>query len=82
MFYRNRHNDGKYIAKLSLDELNCFYEQVASLACVIKEAKLVKVVYSLFCSQSISTQEWKHCDNVIMSIPQIHVLTTTDLRIE
>ncbi|XP_052677656.1 lysine-specific demethylase 5A-like isoform X4 [Crassostrea angulata] len=39
---RNRHNDGKYIAKLSLDELNCFYEQVASLACVIKEAKLVK----------------------------------------
>ncbi|XP_062579328.1 lysine-specific demethylase 5A-like isoform X2 [Saccostrea cucullata] len=39
---RNRHNEGKYIAKLSLDELNCFYEQVASLACVIKEAKLVK----------------------------------------
>ncbi|XP_056001386.1 lysine-specific demethylase 5A-like isoform X2 [Ostrea edulis] len=39
---RNRHNDGKYIAKLSLEELNCFYEQVASLACVIKEAKLVK----------------------------------------
>lgn len=55
MFYRNRHNDGKYIAKLSLDELNCFYEQVASLACVIKEAKLVKVVYSSFCSQSVPT---------------------------
>lgn len=43
MNFRNRHNDGKYIAKLSLEELNCFYEQVASLACVIKEAKLVKV---------------------------------------
>lgn len=42
--YRNRQNtDGKYIAKLSLEELNCFYEQVASLPCIIKEGKLLKV---------------------------------------
>ncbi|XP_052780089.1 lysine-specific demethylase 5A-like isoform X2 [Mya arenaria] len=34
--------DGKYIAKLSLEELNCFYEQVASLPCIIKEGKLLK----------------------------------------
>lgn len=40
---RNRQsNEGKYIAKLSLDELNCFYEQIANLPCIIKEAKLVK----------------------------------------
>ncbi|KAK3104094.1 hypothetical protein FSP39_024364 [Pinctada imbricata] len=39
---RNRHNEGKYIAKLSLEELNCFYEQVTELSCVIKEAKLLK----------------------------------------
>ncbi|XP_060607947.1 lysine-specific demethylase 5A-like isoform X1 [Ruditapes philippinarum] len=40
---RNRQNtDGKYIAKLSLEELNCFYEQVASLPCIIKEGKLLK----------------------------------------
>ncbi|XP_052282476.1 lysine-specific demethylase 5A-like isoform X2 [Dreissena polymorpha] len=40
---RNRQStDGKYIAKLSLEELNCFYEQVASLPCIIKERKLLK----------------------------------------
>ncbi|XP_052059486.1 lysine-specific demethylase 5A-like isoform X1 [Mytilus californianus] len=40
---RNRQsNEGKYIAKLSLDELNCFYEQIANLPCIIKEARLVK----------------------------------------
>lgn len=40
---RNRQsNEGKYIAKLSLEELNCFYEQIANLPCIIKEAKLVK----------------------------------------
>ena len=41
---RNRQStDGKYIAKLSLEELNSFYEQVAELPCIIKERKLLKV---------------------------------------
>ncbi|XP_069142214.1 lysine-specific demethylase 5A-like isoform X2 [Argopecten irradians] len=40
---RNRQSmEGKYIAKLSLDELNCFYDQVYNLPCIIKEAKLIK----------------------------------------
>ncbi|KAK3610530.1 hypothetical protein CHS0354_008964 [Potamilus streckersoni] len=40
---RNRQSfEGKYIAKLSLDELRCFYEQVAGLPCKIKEGKLLK----------------------------------------
>ncbi|XP_067685038.1 lysine-specific demethylase 5A-like isoform X3 [Haliotis asinina] len=40
---RNRQNlEGKYIAKLNLEELNIFHEQVISLPCVIMEAKLVK----------------------------------------
>ena len=41
---RNRHTaDGKYIAKLSLHELQLFSEQVNALPCVIKEAQLIKV---------------------------------------
>ncbi|XP_046372172.2 lysine-specific demethylase 5A-like isoform X4 [Haliotis rufescens] len=40
---RNRQSlEGKYIAKLNLEELNIFHEQVISLPCVILEAKLVK----------------------------------------
>ncbi|BFZ10485.1 hypothetical protein BsWGS_13524 [Bradybaena similaris] len=40
---RNRQSiEGKYVAKLTLDELNGFYEQVTGLPCVIKETKLVK----------------------------------------
>ncbi|XP_064606539.1 lysine-specific demethylase 5A-like isoform X1 [Liolophura sinensis] len=40
---RNRQSgEGKYSAKLSLEELNCFYEQVTNLPCVITEAKLIK----------------------------------------
>ncbi|XP_025106262.1 lysine-specific demethylase 5A-like isoform X3 [Pomacea canaliculata] len=40
---RNRQSlDGKYVAKLTLDELNCFYEQVMALPCSIREAVLIK----------------------------------------
>lgn len=40
---RNRQaGDAKYVAKLSLEELKCFYEQVNNLPCIIPEAKLVK----------------------------------------
>eukprot|EP00106_Octopus_bimaculoides_P001838 XP_014769280.1 PREDICTED: lysine-specific demethylase 5A-like [Octopus bimaculoides] len=40
---RNRQaGDGKYVAKLSLEELKCFYDQVNDLPCIIPEAKLVK----------------------------------------
>ncbi|KAL5014006.1 hypothetical protein ScPMuIL_008276 [Solemya velum] len=40
---RNRQSfDGKYIAKLSLEELNCFYEQVSELPCIISEGQLIK----------------------------------------
>lgn len=45
--------EGKYIAKLSLEELNCFYDQVFNLPCVIKEAKLVKVCSLTFYSSVI-----------------------------
>jgi hypothetical protein len=42
--YRNRQSlEGKYVAKLTLEELNCFYEQVISLPCRIREAVLIKV---------------------------------------
>ncbi|XP_059161364.1 lysine-specific demethylase 5A-like isoform X2 [Physella acuta] len=40
---RNRQSiEGKYVAKLTLDELNCFFEQVNGLPCIIKETKLIK----------------------------------------
>ncbi|XP_013414674.1 lysine-specific demethylase 5A-like isoform X2 [Lingula anatina] len=40
---RNRQSgDSKYIAKLSLDELQCFIEQVNNLPCRIKEATLIQ----------------------------------------
>ncbi|XP_041348681.1 lysine-specific demethylase 5A-like isoform X2 [Gigantopelta aegis] len=40
---RNRQSlEGKYIAKLNLEELNIFHEQVVGLPCVIPEAKLIK----------------------------------------
>nr|KAG5711307.1 hypothetical protein BaRGS_006004 [Batillaria attramentaria] len=40
---RNRQSlEGKYVAKLTLDELNCFYEQVITLPCRIREAVLIK----------------------------------------
>ncbi|GFR98729.1 lysine-specific demethylase 5A [Elysia marginata] len=42
---RTRHRqsvEGKYVAKLTLDELNCFYEQVIGLPCIIKETELIK----------------------------------------
>ncbi|KAK7101928.1 hypothetical protein V1264_020234 [Littorina saxatilis] len=40
---RNRQSlEGKYVAKLTLEELNCFYEQVITLPCVIREAVLIK----------------------------------------
>lgn len=42
---RTRHRqsiEGKYVAKLTLDELNCFYEQVVGLPCIIKETELIK----------------------------------------
>jgi len=41
---RTRHRqsgESKYVAKLSLDELQCFCEQVNSLPCKIKEAQLI-----------------------------------------
>ena len=48
VIFRNRQStDGKYIAKLSLEELNSFYEQVAELPCIIKERKMLKVCRSL-----------------------------------
>lgn len=34
--------DAKYVAKLSLEELQCFSEQVLSLPCNIKEAALIQ----------------------------------------
>lgn len=40
--FRNRQaGDSKYAAKLSMDELKCFSEQVQSLPCKIKESTLV-----------------------------------------
>ena len=40
---RNRQSlEGKYIAKLTLEELNCFFEQVSGLPCEIKEARSIK----------------------------------------
>ncbi|RUS89616.1 hypothetical protein EGW08_002634 [Elysia chlorotica] len=42
---RTRHRqsiEGKYVAKLTLDELNGFYEQVIGLPCIIKETELIK----------------------------------------
>ncbi|XP_013066570.2 lysine-specific demethylase 5A-like isoform X1 [Biomphalaria glabrata] len=40
---RNRQSiEGKYVAKLTLDELNCFFEQVNGLPCIIKETKSIK----------------------------------------
>ncbi|GFN77384.1 lysine-specific demethylase 5a [Plakobranchus ocellatus] len=42
---RTRHRqsiEGKYVAKLTLDELNCFYEQVIGLPCIIKETESIK----------------------------------------
>ena len=42
--FRNRQSlEGKYVAKLTLEELNCFYEQVITLPCRIREAVLIKV---------------------------------------
>ncbi len=41
---RNRQSgDSKYVAKLSLDELEKFSEQVINLPCRISEAKLIQV---------------------------------------
>ncbi len=41
---RNRQSgDAKYVAKLSLDELQCFAEQVSNLPCNIREARLIEV---------------------------------------
>ena len=54
-FCRNRQaGDSKYVAKLSVDELECFSEQVLSLPCKIKEATLIQV--SLGASQR---NRWK-----------------------
>ncbi|KAL8614742.1 hypothetical protein ACOMHN_055300 [Nucella lapillus] len=40
---RNRQSlEGKYVAKLTLEELNSFYEQVITLPCRIHEAVLIK----------------------------------------
>ncbi|XP_076469736.1 lysine-specific demethylase 5A-like isoform X2 [Babylonia areolata] len=40
---RNRQAlEGKHVAKLTLDELNCFYDQVVTLPCRIPETSLVK----------------------------------------
>ena len=42
--YRNRQSgESKYVAKLSLDELQCFSDQVSNLPCVIAETKLIQV---------------------------------------
>ncbi|KAI8504280.1 Lysine-specific demethylase 5A, partial [Branchiostoma belcheri] len=40
---RNKTNcDTKYVARLSLEELKCFMEQVQSLPCIIQEAELIQ----------------------------------------
>ncbi|XP_076448659.1 lysine-specific demethylase 5A-like [Babylonia areolata] len=40
---RNRQSlEGKHVGKLTLDELNCFYDQVITLPCRIHEAVLIK----------------------------------------
>jgi hypothetical protein len=43
-FFRHRQSgDTKYTAKLTLNELESFIEQVDDLPCIIKEAALIKV---------------------------------------
>ena len=49
-FARNKTNcDTKYVARLSLEELKCFMEQVQSLPCIIQEAELIQVTTSCVC---------------------------------
>ena len=42
-FSHRQSGESKYVAKLSLDELQCFSEQVTNLPCSILEATLIKV---------------------------------------
>lgn len=60
-FFRNRQaGDAKYVAKLSLEELKCFYEQVNNLPCIIPEAKLVKVSYQSVIFKLFYTSHYKY----------------------
>ncbi|XP_012946958.1 lysine-specific demethylase 5A isoform X2 [Aplysia californica] len=55
---RNRQSiEGKYVAKLTLEELNCFYEQVIGLPCVIKETKSIKELLTRVLDFRVEAQE-------------------------
>ena len=42
LFRHRQSGDSKYVAKLTLDELQCFNEQVNGLPCAIAEARLIQ----------------------------------------
>ena len=51
IFYRHRQSvESKYVAKLNLDELERFNEQVNNLPCRIKESSLIEVIVTCSCS--------------------------------
>ena len=57
---RNRQSlEGKYVAKLTLEELNCFYEQVITLPCRIHETVLIKVWQHVFLWWHLCC--WRYC---------------------
>ena len=58
LLYRNRQSgEAKYVAKLSLDELQCFSEQVCSLPCRIREAGLIQDLLKKVTDFQLEAQE-------------------------